>query len=121
MEGSKEPTLELIRLLCSSPKHKKKKNVFVDKPVTMQMLKEKIALTFQLPPEEKVIKMVDSYGVELETDLDCEFLESGNELTLTIEVTTRILALLNNLIERERSFSKRKYQYHQNIFQTFPF
>ena len=87
MEGSKEPTSERIRLLCSWLQ--KKKHILVHKPVTMQMLKEKIALTFQLPPEEKVIKIVDSNGAELETDLDCEFLESGHELILTIEVNSK--------------------------------
>ena len=99
MEASNE-----ISLMLLSPKHQKKKRVVFRKPITMQILKEKIGSSFQLPPEEKVVKVVDNFDVDIETDEDCQTLKSGQELRVTIEVTRRILIVLNYRLESARRY-----------------
>ena len=86
MEGGNES----ISLLLVSPKHQKKKRVAIQKPITIQTLRENITLAFQLSPEEKVVNVVGSDDVDIETDFDCKFLQPNQELKVFIEVKGRI-------------------------------
>ncbi len=77
---------EQIYLFFFSQTHQKKKKVGLQKPIVIKTLKEKIAFAFQLLPEERVVKVIDSDNAEIETDFDCEVLQSNQELKVVIEV-----------------------------------